>query len=201
MCRRSLLDRFGFLLVQVCKILQFPQAWKNWPANTILGQVKLPGHILYKPHIPFPDSTHYIPCRGESLLGSQQQTTTSRKRSSSLFERPVIVHSNLSWLGGGFQHFLFSPLFGEYSHFDEYFSKGLVQPPTSHGVSSCKCSSSPFLKTTAKRNATWIMKFYPRTTRSHVENKVQSWCINIMQYFTPFTYEMQGIIKCHHTQA
>ncbi len=28
-------------------------------------------------------------------------------------------------LGGGFKHFLFSPLLGEDSHFDEYFSKGL----------------------------------------------------------------------------
>ena len=36
-------------------------------------------------------------------------------------------------LGGGFKYFLFSPLFGEDSHFDSYFSKGLVQPPTSDG--------------------------------------------------------------------
>ena len=34
-------------------------------------------------------------------------------------------------LGGGFKYFLFSPQFGEDSHFDEYFSDGLVQPPTS----------------------------------------------------------------------
>ncbi len=34
-------------------------------------------------------------------------------------------------LGGGFKYFVFSPLFGEDSHFDAYFSKGLVQPPTS----------------------------------------------------------------------
>ena len=33
-------------------------------------------------------------------------------------------------LGGGFKYFLFSPLFGEDSHFDSYFSDGLVQPPT-----------------------------------------------------------------------
>ncbi len=32
-------------------------------------------------------------------------------------------------LGGGFKSFLFSPLFGEGSFFDEYFSKGL-KPPT-----------------------------------------------------------------------
>ena len=33
-------------------------------------------------------------------------------------------------LGGGFKYFLFSPLPGEESHFDEYFSNGL-KPPTS----------------------------------------------------------------------
>ena len=31
--------------------------------------------------------------------------------------------------GGGFKYFLESPLFGEDSHFDSYFSTGLVQPP------------------------------------------------------------------------
>ena len=34
-------------------------------------------------------------------------------------------------LGGGFKYFLCSSLFGEDSHFDSYFSNGLVQPPTS----------------------------------------------------------------------
>ena len=33
-------------------------------------------------------------------------------------------------LGGGSTYFLCSPLFGEDSHFDSYFSKGL-KPPTS----------------------------------------------------------------------
>ena len=33
-------------------------------------------------------------------------------------------------LGGGFKHFLFSPLFGEDFQFEAYFSDGLVQPPT-----------------------------------------------------------------------
>ena len=33
-------------------------------------------------------------------------------------------------LAGGLKHFLFSPLPGEDSHFDEYFSDGL-KPPTS----------------------------------------------------------------------
>ena len=32
------------------------------------------------------------------------------------------------WLGGGFKYFLFSPLFGEDSHFDWYFSNGLKPP-------------------------------------------------------------------------
>ena len=34
------------------------------------------------------------------------------------------------FLSGGFKYFLFSALLGEDSHFDEYFSNGLVQPPT-----------------------------------------------------------------------
>ena len=33
------------------------------------------------------------------------------------------------FLGGGFKCFLFSPLLGEDSHFDKYFSNGL-KPPT-----------------------------------------------------------------------
>ena len=37
-------------------------------------------------------------------------------------------------LDGGFKYFLCSPLFGEDSHFDSYFSDGLVQPPTSHAM-------------------------------------------------------------------
>ena len=38
-----------------------------------------------------------------------------------------------STVGGGFKHFLFSPLFGEDAHVD-YVSDGLVQPPTSNMV-------------------------------------------------------------------
>ena len=37
------------------------------------------------------------------------------------------------FLGGGFKYFLFSPLFGEDSHFDSYFSNGL-KPPTSFSL-------------------------------------------------------------------
>ena len=39
-------------------------------------------------------------------------------------------------LGGGFNYFLLSPLLGEDSQFDSYFSNGLVQPPTSNGIPS-----------------------------------------------------------------
>ena len=43
--------------------------------------------------------------------------------------------SDVKWygymLGGGFKYFIFSPLLGEMIQFDEYFSDGLVQPPTS----------------------------------------------------------------------
>ena len=35
----------------------------------------------------------------------------------------VKMRSRNSKLGGGFKHFLFSPLFGEDSHFDEFFLK------------------------------------------------------------------------------
>ena len=38
-------------------------------------------------------------------------------------------HKFMVNLGGGFKYFLFSPLFGEDSHFDQYFSNGL-KPPT-----------------------------------------------------------------------
>ena len=44
-------------------------------------------------------------------------------------EELVSLGSHLC-LGGGFKHFLFSPLLEEDSHFDEYVSTGLVQPPT-----------------------------------------------------------------------
>ena len=48
------------------------------------------------------------------------------------YHAKVFVPNNA--LGGGFKHFLFSPLFGEDSHFDgsHIFQMGwLVQPPTS----------------------------------------------------------------------
>ena len=43
-------------------------------------------------------------------------------------------------LGGGFQYSIFSPLFGEDSHFDYFFSKGL-KPPTSHMFLSQKADA------------------------------------------------------------
>ena len=46
-----------------------------------------------------------------------------------IFPKDVIEPKQMmiDLLGGGFTHFLFSPLFGEDSHFDKYFSKGLDQ--------------------------------------------------------------------------
>ena len=42
------------------------------------------------------------------------------------------------YLGGSFKHFLFSPLFGEMIHFDQYFSTGL-KPPSGfyHNFKAC----------------------------------------------------------------
>ena len=45
--------------------------------------------------------------------------------------KPSKIHS---FLGGGFKHLLFSPLFGEMIQFDKYFSDGL-KPPTSYWIS------------------------------------------------------------------
>ena len=51
------------------------------------------------------------------------------------------------FLGGGNSNiFLFSPLFGEDSQFDyEYFSNGLVQPPTGISLSKPTWKDDPFL--------------------------------------------------------
>ena len=46
-------------------------------------------------------------------------------------------------LGGGFKYFLFSPLFGEDSHFDQYFSDGL-KPLTSKMCTHASIKSAPF---------------------------------------------------------
>ena len=56
-----------------------------------------------------------------------------KKSPQGLFSKsyPVYAQKNNPYigLGGGFKDFLFSPLFGEDSHFDLYFSDGL-KPPT-----------------------------------------------------------------------
>ena len=52
---------------------------------------------------------------------------------TSLLQRWIPTRKKIQCrLGGGSKYFLFSSLFGEDSHFDKYFSDGLVQPPTSH---------------------------------------------------------------------
>ena len=57
----------------------------------------------------------------------------ARRRNKTGQGRGIIFGGDLL-LGGGFKHFLFSPLFGEDSQFDEYFSNGLVQPPASFQI-------------------------------------------------------------------
>ena len=47
------------------------------------------------------------------------------------FSDHVAQYPNIDSLGGGFNYFLFSSLFGEDSHFDSYFSTGLKPPPSS----------------------------------------------------------------------
>ena len=49
----------------------------------------------------------------------------------------VATMLSTAFLVGGFKYFLFSPLFWEDSHFDQYFSKGL-KPPTSFCL-RCQC--------------------------------------------------------------
>ena len=51
------------------------------------------------------------------------------QKTTSLLAKVVSEGEDRILLGGGFKYFLFSPLFGEDSHFDSYFSKGL-KPPT-----------------------------------------------------------------------
>ena len=57
-------------------------------------------------------------------------------------------------LGGGFKYFLFSPLPGEDSHFDSYFSNGL-KPPTSIDWSAIVCVYHFFLRLNKRR--TWTI--------------------------------------------
>ena len=62
----------------------------------------------------------------ESVSNHCKSITNSR------FHFNMMIHN----LGGGFKDLLFSSLFGEDSHFDSYFSNGLVQPPTSNFLQS-----------------------------------------------------------------
>ena len=70
------------------------------------------------------------------------------------------------YLGGGFKDFLFSPLFGEDSHFDSYFSKGLVQPPTRYVFTfsrhrTCKSGFQRFLL------LSWELRYPPTKAQTH----------------------------------
>ena len=59
-------------------------------------------------------------------FGRNSYLDLSRERGGGNKSRRKKAH-----LGGGFKHFLFSPLLGEMIQLDEYFSNGL-KPPTSH---------------------------------------------------------------------
>ena len=51
-----------------------------------------------------------------------------------LFSRHALVFWGCIMARWWFQiFFIFTPTWGRWTHFDEYFSTGLVQPPTSHG--------------------------------------------------------------------
>ena len=62
--------------------------------------------------------------------------------------------THYSCLGDGFRYFVFSPLFGEDSHFDQYFSNGL-NPPTSHVIISQSYLFGHFK---------WIFRMWPTLT-------------------------------------
>ena len=71
-----------------------------------------------------------------------EKITTSKR--GFLVTPPQVIQSDLFWLVVS-NIFLFSPLFGEDFHFDAaYFSKGLVQPPTSFDPRSLEVTFSPF---------------------------------------------------------
>ena len=77
-------------------------------------------------------------------------------------------------LGGGFKYFSFSSLFGEDSHFDKYFSDGLVQPPTRIVFLICVMSteveqSKVAEKSSKNQAATGI--FGGRTPQCHVPRR------------------------------
>ena len=62
-----------------------------------------------------------------------------------LFQVLICFSSSIGFLGGVFKYVLCSPLVREDSHFDSYFSDGLVQPPTSFPLQ--KDMSKAFLTT------------------------------------------------------
>ena len=78
---------------------------------------------------------------------------------------PTLFAPKTHKLDGGFRYFLFSPLFREDSHFDQYFSKGLKPPPSKNLVvggcfvwvveSFCRSSVKHFV---------WNLRSTPLTT-------------------------------------
>ena len=71
----------------------------------------------------------YIDVEKESVHCFSMRRTLGNTHGTALAEDAFSIERKGGFLGGGFKHFLFSPLFGEDSHFDKYFSDGL-KPPT-----------------------------------------------------------------------
>jgi len=72
--------------------------------------------------------------------------------------KKTVAFSGNQILGGGFKHFIFSTRIpGEMIHFDEYFSNGLVQPPTRIADSPKK--KSPLLENPEKVILNWNVYF------------------------------------------
>ena len=71
---------------------------------------------------------HSIPCTSSIVRNFVTFNLKNSFFPSGDCPSPCSMYFCSTWLGGGFQTFLMSPLFGEDSHFDSYFSDGLTPP-------------------------------------------------------------------------
>jgi len=93
------------------------------------------------------------------------KSTYSSTSSRHWNDHPGSVSKSL--LGGGFKYFLFSPLPEKMIQFDQYFSNGLVQPPTRlHPSKLDPRLVSFFLKPNASGLGSFIQRFAWRCSRA-----------------------------------
>ena len=134
------LDEFVFLLDLLAPLWTFGQL--NEHSNTSCRH-----HLLFA--CPWFPMKSLCPCWSSSILSCKCCTRSCKMVSffatggdgGKFWElhglgflpnwKPSRIHS---FLGGGFKHFLFSPLFGEMIQSDKYFSDG-SKPPTSYWIS------------------------------------------------------------------